>query len=84
MSAISEGVISILLLDLKIATIRLKSNESYACPFGIKTELHPIVTLMYKKNVDLLDLGNKLNGICNHSDVQYVKKKILNRLWNLN
>lgn len=66
--AIGEGLISILLLDLQIATVRLKPNESYVCPFGIKTAQHPIITLMNKKNVDALDLANKLNGICTHSN----------------
>lgn len=74
MSVIGEGVINILLLDLNIATLRLKPNESYTCPFRIKSALHPIVTLMYKKNVDIHELANKLNGICNHSDDQYVEK----------
>lgn len=66
--AIGEGIINILLLDLKIASLNLKSNESYTCPFGIKTAQHPIVTLMNKKSIDVLDLANKLDGICSHPD----------------
>lgn len=70
MSIIGEGIINILLLDLKVVTLRLKANKSYVCPFGMKTVQHPIITLMYKKNLDMLDLANKLYGICNHSDEQ--------------
>lgn len=66
--AIGEGIINILLLDLKIASLQLKPNELYECPFGIKTAQHPIITVMNKKSVDTLDLANKLNGICTHSD----------------
>lgn len=69
-SVIGEGIINILLLDLKIATSRLKSNESYVCPFGMKSAQHPIITLIQRKNIDILDLANKLNGICTHSDEQ--------------
>lgn len=68
---IGEGIINILLLDLKVAILRLKANQLYACPFGLdKTAQHPIITLMHKKNVNLLDLANKLNGIINHEDEQ--------------
>lgn len=65
-----EGIINILLMDLKIASLHLKSNDSYVCPFGMKTAQHPIISLIHKKNVDMLDLANKLNGICSHFDQQ--------------
>lgn len=68
MSVIGEGIINILLLDLKIATLRSKSINSYVCPFGMKTAQHPIITLIHKKNVDMIDMANKLIGICNHID----------------
>lgn len=70
MSIIGEGIINILLLDLKVATLNLRSNESYVCPFGMKTAQHPVITLMHKKNLDVLDLASKLDGICNHSNAQ--------------
>lgn len=69
-SVIGEGIINILLLDLKIATLQLKSNASYKCPFGMKISQHPIITLMHNNKVDILELANKLNGILNHSDEQ--------------
>lgn len=69
-SIIGESIINILLLDLKIATLRLKTNELYSCPFGLKSAQHPIITLTQKKGIDVLDLANKLSGICNHSDEQ--------------
>lgn len=71
-SIVGEGIINILLLDLKVATFRLKSSDSYVCPFGMKTAQHPIITLIHKKNVDILDVANKLNGICNHLDERWV------------
>lgn len=71
-SIVGEGIINILLLDLKVATLRLKSSDSYVCPFGMKTAQHPIITLIHKKNVDILDVANKLNGICNHFDERWV------------
>ncbi|XP_031635799.1 focadhesin [Contarinia nasturtii] len=68
-SVIGEGIINVLLLDLQIATRHLKSTESYVCPFGMKSAQHPIITLLIqKKNIDVLDLASKLNGICTHSD----------------
>ncbi|XP_055302054.1 focadhesin [Sitodiplosis mosellana] len=68
MSIIGQGIINILLLDLKVATFQLKSNQSYVCPFDMKTAQHPVITLMYKKNVDILDLATKLQGIVNHEN----------------
>lgn len=68
MRIIGEGIINVLLLDLKVATLLLKSNKSYVCPFGMKTAQHPIITLMCKKNIDILDLASKFSEICNHSD----------------
>lgn len=65
-----DGIINILLMDLKIASVNSKSKVSYDCPFGMKTAQHPIITLIHKKNTDMLDLANKLNGICNHFDEQ--------------
>lgn len=70
MSIVGEGIINILLLDLKVTTARMKSNNSYVCPFGMKTAQHPIITLIQKKNADILDVANKLDGICNHFDKQ--------------
>lgn len=70
MSIFGEGIINILLMDLKIACVQLKSNDCYACPFGMKTAQHPIIAFMQKKNVDMLELASKLNGICSHFDQQ--------------
>lgn len=70
MSIFGEGIINILLMDLNIACVQSKSTDCYVCPFGLKTAQHPIIVLIQKKNVDMLELASKLNGICNHFDQQ--------------
>lgn len=71
LTALAEGIISILLLDLKIAVMQLNSTKApYVCPFGLKGAQHPIILLLQKKNYNVLDLIGKINGIHNHSDEQ--------------
>lgn len=71
LTALAEGIISILLLDLKIAAIQSNAKKAlYMCPFGLKSAQHPIISLLQKKNYNVLDLIGKINGIHNHSDEQ--------------
>lgn len=67
-TALSEGVISLLLLDLKRRSILMKSNDEYVCPFGLKPPQHPLIMLFQKKDANMNDLANKINGICSHHD----------------
>lgn len=67
-TALSEGVISLLLLDLKRRSILMKSSDEYVCPFGLKPPQHPLIMLFQKKDANMNDLANKINGICSHHD----------------
>lgn len=67
-TAISEGVIGLLLLDLRKSTILLKNDEEYICPYGLKPPEHPLIFLLQNKDVNINDLANKINGICTHHD----------------
>lgn len=70
-TAIGEGIVNILLLDLKAASIVSKSkNIPYVCPFGLKAAQHPIISLLQKKDVNTLNLAGKINGIHNHPNEQ--------------
>lgn len=71
LTALAEGIVSILLLDLKVAVMQSNSKKTpYNCPFGLKGAQHPIILLLLKKNYNVLDLIGKINGIHNHSDEQ--------------
>lgn len=63
--AISEGIINLLLFDMKQRSVQNKS-ERYQCPFGLRTPQHPMIMLLQKKNSNIIDLANKMSGICNH------------------
>lgn len=69
LTALAEGIISILLLDLKIAAMQSNAKKApYICPFGLKGAQHPIISLLLKKNYNVLDLVGKIYGIHNHPD----------------
>lgn len=71
MTALAEGIINILLLDLEIAAMQSNAKKApYNCPFGLKSDQHPIISLLQKKNYNVLDLIGKMDGIHNHSDEQ--------------
>lgn len=70
-SALCEGVISLLLLDLKRRTILMKKGDQYMCPFGLKPPQHPFIMLFQKQGANMNDLVNKLSGICSHHDKEY-------------
>ena len=72
-TALTEGVVDLLLLDLKRRSALSESTKSYTCPFGLKAPQHPIIILMQKSESNLNDLTNKINGICNHHDKEYVR-----------
>lgn len=64
-TSISEGIINLLLLDMKQRSTQAKT-ERYQCPFGLRSPQHPMIMLLQKKNANTIDLANKMNGICNH------------------
>lgn len=66
--ALSEGIISLLLIDLKRRTILRLPNSTYRCPFGLRPPQHPLIMLLQKNDVNMNDLAHKINGICNHHD----------------
>ncbi|KAG4067715.1 hypothetical protein HA402_005487 [Bradysia odoriphaga] len=67
-TAVTEGIVDLLLLDLKRRGALVEPAKNYTCPFGLKAPQHPIITLMQKNESSLSDLTNKINGICNHHD----------------
>ncbi|XP_067631315.1 focadhesin [Eurosta solidaginis] len=67
---ITEGIISVLLLGLKRKLALLKNNETFQSTFGLKTQQHPIITLLQNPAVNMNDVANKIVGICNHHDQQ--------------
>lgn len=69
-TSISEGIISLLLISLKQKTATLKSSEKFECNYGIKSQQHPIITLIQNNPGGMDDIANKINGICNHFDNQ--------------
>lgn len=69
-TTITEGIVSILLLGLKRKVALLKENEKFQCQFGLKTQQHPLITLLQSSAVNMNDVANKIVGICNHHDQQ--------------
>ncbi|KAJ6641283.1 Focadhesin [Pseudolycoriella hygida] len=88
-TALTEGVVDILLLDLKKRSV-LEPTKPYICPYGLKAPQHPIIVLMQKSECNLSDLTNKINGICNHHDkeirqhsIEFLRPVFLYTLCNL-
>ncbi|TMW54602.1 hypothetical protein DOY81_000396 [Sarcophaga bullata] len=69
-TTITEAVVSLLLLSLKRKASTLKENERFQSQFGLKTQQHPMITLLQNSVVNMNDVANKMNGICNHHDKQ--------------
>lgn len=69
-TTITEGIVSLLLLSLKRKAALLKDNEKFQSHFGLKTQQHPMITLLQNSVVNMNDVANKMNGICNHHDKQ--------------
>ncbi|XP_036330695.1 focadhesin isoform X1 [Rhagoletis pomonella] len=69
-TTITEGIVSILLLGLKRKVALLKGSEVFQSQFGLKTQQHPIITLLQNPSVNINDVANKIVGICNHHDQQ--------------
>ncbi|CAD7014015.1 unnamed protein product [Ceratitis capitata] len=69
-TTITEGIVSILLLGLKRRVALLKEHEVFQSQFGLKTQQHPIITLLQNPAVNINDVANKIVGICNHHDQQ--------------
>ncbi|XP_054738993.1 focadhesin [Anastrepha obliqua] len=75
-TTITEGIVSILLLGLKRKVALLKGNETFQSQFGLKTQQHPIITLLQNPVVNMNDVANKIVGICNHHDQQIKEHSI--------
>ncbi|XP_055846239.1 uncharacterized protein LOC129912133 [Episyrphus balteatus] len=50
-----------------------RAKESVLYSYGLKTQQHPLITLIQNKGVYMNDIANKINGICNHQDKQIKK-----------
>uniref|UniRef100_A0A1B0FPN6 DUF3730 domain-containing protein n=1 Tax=Glossina morsitans morsitans TaxID=37546 RepID=A0A1B0FPN6_GLOMM len=69
-NAITESIISLLLMNIKRKVSSLKENETFQSQYGLKTQQHPMITLLQNPGVNMNDIANKINGICNHYDKQ--------------
>lgn len=56
-------------------------SERYQCPFGLKSQQHPMIMLLQKKNSNIIDLANKMNGILNHRNKLWVLVERGRRNW---
>lgn len=56
------------LLSLKRKTALLKDKEPYQCSYGLKTQQHPLISLLQHSSVNMHDVSNKIIGICQHHD----------------
>lgn len=65
---ITESILGLQLLNLKRKTSLLKDSETYQCPYGLKTQQHPLISLMQHSSVNMHDVANKIIGICQHHD----------------
>ncbi|XP_055379538.1 focadhesin [Condylostylus longicornis] len=72
-SAITESIVNILILNLKKKTEGLKADDKFECPFGIKTLQHPLITIAQTDGINMIDVANKISGICSHQDKKIQK-----------
>ncbi|CAO1321037.1 unnamed protein product [Diamesa hyperborea] len=59
---VADGIIDILLLDLK------RKKSKYVCPFGIQQKKHPLLTLLENTPERMLYLSKKIDDIILYSD----------------
>uniref|UniRef100_A0A1Q3F5H2 Uncharacterized protein n=1 Tax=Culex tarsalis TaxID=7177 RepID=A0A1Q3F5H2_CULTA len=72
-AAVSNGIVELLLLDLRRRCSVLGSAR-YVCQFDIKPPQHPLILLLGSKDVNcMLFFGAKVNEICQHHD-QLIRK----------
>lgn len=57
-------------MNIKRKVSSLKENETFQSQYGLKTQQHPMITLLQNPGVNMNDIANKINGICNHYDKQ--------------
>ncbi|EDW85623.1 uncharacterized protein Dwil_GK23059 [Drosophila willistoni] len=67
-AVITESILNLQLLSLKRKTTLLKEQETYLCPYGMKTQQHPIISLLQHSSANMHDVSNKIIGICLHHD----------------
>lgn len=67
-TAITEGIISLLMHDLVHRVDQLAPNQIYQCPFGLKPPQHPLILVLQKRSSNVNDIVAKINSICNHHD----------------
>ncbi|XP_016947118.1 focadhesin [Drosophila biarmipes] len=65
---ITESILGLQLLSLKRKTATLKDKESYQCSYGLKTQQHPLISLLQHSSANMHDVANKIIGICQHHD----------------
>ncbi|SPP74769.1 focadhesin [Drosophila guanche] len=65
---ITESIVGLQLLNLKRKTSLLKEQETYQCSYGLKTQQHPLISLLQHSSVNMNDVSNKIIGICQHHD----------------
>ncbi|XP_030374124.1 focadhesin [Scaptodrosophila lebanonensis] len=86
---ITDSIVGLQLLTLKRKTSLLKDNDSYQCPYGLKTQQHPLIALLQHPSVNMNDVSNKIIGICMHHDkdirnhsIEYLRPVFLYMLCN--
>lgn len=67
-AAISEGIVRLLLIDLRNRVDQLTPGHSYKCPFGLKPPQHPLILVLQKRGVNVDDVVAKIDGIWRHDD----------------
>lgn len=65
---LTETILGLQLLSLKRKTTLLKDMEQYQCPYGLKTQLHPLISLIQHTSANMHDVSHKIIGICQHHD----------------
>lgn len=65
---ITESILGLQLLSLKRRTSLLKNKEAYQCPYGLKTQQHPLIALLQHTSANMHDVSNKIIGVCHHHD----------------
>ncbi|XP_017040742.1 focadhesin [Drosophila ficusphila] len=65
---ITESILGLQLLSLKRKTSLLKDQETYQCSYGLKTQQHPLISLLQHSSANMHDVSNKIIGICQHHD----------------
>lgn len=73
-SSITEGIISLLLIDLRHRIEQSSAGAPYKCPFGLKPPQHPLIIVLQKKGANINDISIKIKSICSHYDKRFAMK----------